>query len=134
MTIPLKDSLFTEYQFNNFIEVVCSVVPNFESQKFLKQIFDKNWGKLELKERMRHITIVLHKFLPKGLHASAKIIITTSKYISENEYLENTNKLVKRKYSFKTITTRKYYPGKHKISIIVNGKELDCNEFILENK
>ena len=35
-------------------------------------------------------------------------------------------------FSFKPITTRKYYPGKHKIEILINGKGLDSVEFQLE--
>lgn len=36
-----------------------------------------------------------------------------------------------RKFSFKEITTRKYYSGKHFISLIVNGFELEKKEFEL---
>lgn len=38
---------------------------------------------------------------------------------------------VKRKYSFRPITTRRYYPGKHRISVIINGKESETKEFVL---
>jgi len=42
--------------------------------------------------------------------------------IIENEYQPGTYTL-KRKHSFANLTTRKHYPGIHKISIIVNGVE-----------
>lgn len=38
---------------------------------------------------------------------------------------------VKKKHNFKPITTRKYYPGVHRIGLIVNGKELKTLEFEL---
>ncbi len=38
---------------------------------------------------------------------------------------------VVKKYSFKPITTRKYYPGKHMISVIINGKESALKNFVL---
>ncbi len=50
--------------------------------------------------------------------------------ISEANLLSNT-KIVKKKYSFKKISTRTYYPGKHKISIIVNGCKMNNNSFDL---
>ena len=38
---------------------------NFPSEKFMALIFDEAWNNRNLKERMRHITISLHKVLPK---------------------------------------------------------------------
>lgn len=40
---------------------------------------------------------------------------------------------ISKHYSFKTISTRKYYEGKHKLAIIVNGVVLEEKEFILES-
>jgi 3-methyladenine DNA glycosylase AlkC len=39
-----------------------------------------------------------------------------------------------RKQSFRDFTTRKHYPGKHSISIIINGKEKETLEFTLAKK
>ncbi len=39
-----------------------------------------------------------------------------------------------RKQSFRDFTTRKHYPGKHAIAIIVNGKEKEILEFALTKK
>ncbi len=50
--------------------------------------------------------------------------------ISEGTYNEK-SKNISKKYSFKEISTRKYYEGKHKLSIIVNGLVLENKEFIL---
>ncbi|NBI28782.1 DNA alkylation repair protein [Chengkuizengella marina] len=38
---------------------------------------------------------------------------------------------INRNHSFKVITTRKYYPGQHKVSIIINGVEKVVGEFEL---
>ncbi|MEZ0004741.1 3-methyladenine DNA glycosylase AlkC [Flavobacterium sp. 28YEA47A] len=43
--------------------------------------------------------------------------------ISERTYLSGQKEIIKRKQPFKPITTRKFYPGLHKLSLIVNGKE-----------
>ncbi|MDD7886323.1 DNA alkylation repair protein [Flavivirga sp. 57AJ16] len=49
--------------------------------------------------------------------------------ISEKDYPKNSTTSIKRKQSFKIITTRKFHAGKHQVSIIVNGKEFDTLDF-----
>jgi 3-methyladenine DNA glycosylase AlkC len=44
--------------------------------------------------------------------------------LTENTFLPDKMYPFKKKHSFKNLTTRKHYPGLHKLSIIVNGKEL----------
>lgn len=51
--------------------------------------------------------------------------------ISEKEISGLTSIRVQKSYSLKPITTRVYYPGEHKISIIVNGKESEIISFEL---
>ncbi len=51
--------------------------------------------------------------------------------ISERTYQPNEKCVVKRKQSFKLITTRVFYPGKHQLSIMVNGYEKVVGEFRL---
>ncbi|WP_064966749.1 DNA alkylation repair protein [Tenacibaculum ovolyticum] len=51
--------------------------------------------------------------------------------ISEKEYLKNSSTIINRKQSFKVITTRKFHLGKHQLSIIINGKEFEKNDFEL---
>lgn len=38
---------------------------------------------------------------------------------------------ITRKHSFKLITTMKFYPGEHAVSVIVNGKEFEKEGFVL---
>jgi 3-methyladenine DNA glycosylase AlkC len=51
--------------------------------------------------------------------------------ISEKRYPADSTSKVMRKHSFRKVTTRRYYPGLHKISIILNGKEFQMHEFEL---
>lgn len=51
--------------------------------------------------------------------------------ISERIFEANQTSRIQRKQSFKLITTRKFYTGRHKLSIIVNGEEKDSNGFEL---
>ena len=50
--------------------------------------------------------------------------------MSEGEYRKGIHSF-NRKQSFRDFTTRKHYPGKHTISILLNGKERSSVEFVL---
>jgi 3-methyladenine DNA glycosylase AlkC len=52
--------------------------------------------------------------------------------ISEKSYGAGEMMVVMKKQSFKKITTRVYYPGKHKLSIIANGEEKAEKSFVLK--
>jgi len=66
-------------------------------------------------------------FLRKNSNHSFKIF-----KISEGNFSQK-NKHISKKYSFKPITTRKYYTGTHYISIIVNGDIFYKQKFILKS-
>ncbi|MDX8380514.1 MAG: DNA alkylation repair protein [Ghiorsea sp.] len=50
--------------------------------------------------------------------------------ISESNVLE-TSKHIKKHFSFKPISTRKYYPGTHQLSLIINGQTIQTKTFTL---
>lgn len=50
--------------------------------------------------------------------------------ISEGEYSE-VERNISKKHSFREISTRRYYPGKHGLSIVVNGKPLAKTSFLI---
>lgn len=41
------------------------------------------------------------------------------------------NKTLKKKHSFRAVTTRKYYPGAHRVNVQINGKVYDSKDFFL---
>ncbi len=47
---------------------------------------------------------------------------------------EKESRLYKRSHSFRDLTIRKHYPGKHKLAVIINGQELSAAEFYITNK
>ncbi|MDL2258672.1 DNA alkylation repair protein [Eubacteriales bacterium OttesenSCG-928-K08] len=51
--------------------------------------------------------------------------------ISEITIKENEKKLYSRKHSFADVSTRKHYPGKHSVTLIVNGVERGTLDFEL---
>ena len=52
--------------------------------------------------------------------------------ISEREIAAGAVDTIRRHHRIKPITTRRYYAGEHRVSIIVNGRESDTIEFQLE--
>ncbi|TQV86656.1 DNA alkylation repair protein [Aliikangiella coralliicola] len=50
--------------------------------------------------------------------------------IGEGEYAENSRSISKY-FSFKPITTRRYYPGEHKLFIVINGEKVASKPFEL---
>ncbi|MDX2195590.1 MAG: DNA alkylation repair protein [Cytophagales bacterium] len=47
------------------------------------------------------------------------------------ELLPHQSLSIHKKHSFKPVTTRVYYPGKHYISLIINGKDFEKHDFML---
>lgn len=62
-------------------------------------------------------------FMKKNGSAARKIFKISESVVSCSE------KQVKKSFSFKPISTRKYYPGKHGLAIIINGVELAHSQF-----
>lgn len=52
--------------------------------------------------------------------------------IAQNEFTKDFKSFIK-KQSFKNMTTRKHYVGKHYIAVLINGKEIIKREFILND-
>ncbi|MBG6233862.1 3-methyladenine DNA glycosylase AlkC [Pedobacter sp. CAN_A7] len=50
------------------------VLPAFDSVKFKSLIFNEQFQHMELKERMRHTTLVLHEFMPAQFTAAVPVI------------------------------------------------------------
>jgi hypothetical protein len=64
-------------------------------------------------------------FLMKNGQYSKKIFQIVQKHFDEGEFIFN------KKHSFWVISTRKYYEGKHKLGLIINGAEVITKEFNL---
>jgi len=49
----------------------------FQKEDFIQTVFDNTWDDLELKQRMRHISIILYDFLPKEYKKTIDILKLT---------------------------------------------------------
>ena len=63
MPEPLKN-VYNPIFFEQFTAVLKQVLPAFKKQSFLNLVFDHEWEGKELKQRMRHISTVLHDYVP----------------------------------------------------------------------
>lgn len=68
-------------------------------------------------------------FLRKNGQLSKKVFKISERKLAANEKITLT-----RKHSFRAITTRVYYPGKHEVAVVVNGKEFEKGSFVLLSK
>ena len=59
----------------------------FDSDRFRKSIFSEDWNQKGLKERMMHIAVTLHKFLPSDYRKSIKILKPVSSHFKGFEYM-----------------------------------------------
>ena len=65
MAEPLKN-MYSKAYLARFADVFAELETAFSKKKFLTLVFDNEWEQKELKQRMRHISISLHKSLPGG--------------------------------------------------------------------
>lgn len=79
----LKD-LYNPKFYQQFSSIAEKVVPTFETKKFTKLIFDKNWKEKELKDRMKHTSSVLHEFLDPDFKSAADQIKELIKELRRN--------------------------------------------------
>lgn len=73
MSFLLKD-LYSPTFYNNFSEILGEVVSVFDKEAFIHQIFDQDWQSKELKDRMRHTSLVLHSVFPSDFEQTTKLI------------------------------------------------------------
>lgn len=71
--------------FESFIETAKRVVPKFNKQQFIKQVFDAGWEVKELKQRVRHISTLLNEQLPGNYKEQVGHIILLIEKLEEQE-------------------------------------------------
>ncbi len=106
------------------------VVSNFQVQTQSVHIgdyleFSFNLHNKNTRSRKIRLEYAMYYLKANGTH-SKKVF-----KISEKEYPGDSKTFIERKQSFRPITTKKFYPGTHKVSVIVNGKEFGIADFEL---
>ncbi|PNQ87672.1 hypothetical protein [Paenibacillus polymyxa] len=86
MAEPLKN-MYTEEFFRLFGDKVQATYSLFDIDGFIHQVMDKKWGELELKERIRRISLTLGAFLPSSYEEALSILFAIDEYCSGFPYL-----------------------------------------------
>lgn len=71
---PLKN-IYTPELIASFADQVNDVYPSFAKRLFLEEVFNDAWPVMELKQRMRHITVVLHQHLPPSYEEAINVLL-----------------------------------------------------------
>jgi len=74
----LKDRFFTPNSLRDFGEAIKKHHIDFDVDVFLSSVQSGVWSSLELKARMRHVTIHIHKQLPQSYEKAITILMETA--------------------------------------------------------
>jgi len=81
MPEPLKN-LYNEVFISSLARLLKSTCEIFDKQGFQRGVFEPGWDQKELKQRMNHIAVMLHEYLPGGYRENLKILKSTSSHFS----------------------------------------------------
>ncbi len=110
---------------------VSCTVHNLKLNKKNVQIGDTLSFSFELKTDSKKLLKLRIEFAVYYMKANGKPNRKLFK-ITENTFPADTIITFNKKLSFKDLTTRKHYTGKHKLAIVINGNELAEQEFIVK--
>ena len=85
MSYKLKD-LYSPSFYANFAEVLKKVLPSFNVPAFTEKIFHADWENMELKDRMRHTSLVLHDFFPEDFKEATLVIEKSIRELQTNRF------------------------------------------------
>jgi hypothetical protein len=68
------NDLYSPSFYKNLANALVAVMPPFNKQRFVSQIFADDFNDKELKARMRHTSEVLHNFMPADYKTAANIL------------------------------------------------------------
>jgi 3-methyladenine DNA glycosylase AlkC len=83
MAEPLK-YMYNPHFFEAIVPFLRRHLPNFDQREFILRVFNNTWPDLELKERVRHITFVLHHFLPDHFPEACSILVNLAEDIRKS--------------------------------------------------
>jgi len=79
--------LYSTELINDLCNGIAKKHSSFNKAAFKKSVFSDNWQEKELKQRMRHITICLHDYLPTNFKKAIVILKTVAKDCNGFEYM-----------------------------------------------
>ncbi|MDX8395231.1 MAG: DNA alkylation repair protein [Mariprofundaceae bacterium] len=86
MPAPLKH-LYTEELIASVARALNEVDASFNVREFQANVFCESWQQKELKERMRHVAMMLHQFLPNDYQQAIDILTVVVPHFQGFEYM-----------------------------------------------
>jgi 3-methyladenine DNA glycosylase AlkC len=83
--MKLKD-MYNDQYVADLTAAVRIEFPAFDGSSFAGQVFGDGWQERELKDRMRHITIVLHGLLPRNYRAALDVLRRAAPNLSQYSF------------------------------------------------
>lgn len=87
MAEPLK-YMYNPHFFEKLCPVLKSNIPGFDCNDFIFRIFNNSWPELELKQRVRHIALTLHHFLPDSFPEASQLLLKLASALRKSEMRE----------------------------------------------
>jgi 3-methyladenine DNA glycosylase AlkC len=82
----LLKELFNRESVGELARVVGVALPSFDRTRFVARVFDEHWPARALKHRMRHVTTILHEFLPGDFRRQLSILVSAAKVAPKGFY------------------------------------------------
>ncbi len=73
----LLKNIYNKTFFEKFTDIILKVKTDFNKASFIKHIYDDEWEFRELKQRMRHISLVLNKHLADDFEKNTTILLNS---------------------------------------------------------
>lgn len=95
MAEPLKNQFLQSEYFHALGEKTQEVYPEWSQEKLMQNIYNDQWGLLELKGRMSHASFAVGKNLPEDFKKATDILLKVSRHFSGfdgllfSEYVQN---------------------------------------------
>jgi 3-methyladenine DNA glycosylase AlkC len=84
----IKD-IYSPAFYEKFTETVAQVYPEFNKDKFREAIYEGDFIGKEWKERMKHTTAVLHRFMPEDFKEAVALIEKIIKNLRRNNFADS---------------------------------------------
>ncbi|CAM1362993.1 DNA alkylation repair protein [Tenacibaculum xiamenense] len=84
----LFKNIYNQKFINEFSEIVTKVSLNFNKQSFIDSIFNQDWDDMELKQRMRHISVTLNNHLSKNFKDDINTIVKIINHLEKHDIRE----------------------------------------------
>jgi len=78
----IKD-IYTPSFYCSIADHFCAIYPKFDTKGFISGIFSNDFNDMEWKQRTKHSTLILHKFLPSSFPEAASLIMKVTQQLQE---------------------------------------------------